>query len=115
MERLTQLVDRLFPNFCVEATQVADVKMLIHPTEGRVLLCVKPISGEPAFFNMTISGRAFGPELIHEDDFKRLQLLMRELGVERCAYVLHSVDKESFVHQFTFPLDRHYIRWISSE
>lgn len=111
---LAEAVNHFFPSSTIEDTHLPEHKMIIHSsTKKRTLLYVKPITGEPAFFNMSISDKAFGPELIHENDFRRLQLLMRDFEVSRCMYVLHSVNKGSFAYQFTFPLDMHYLEWIA--
>jgi hypothetical protein len=113
---VSRIVNHLFPGSKVEDTNLPGHK-IVTPlrAEKRVLLYVKSITGEPAFFNMSISGKTFGPELIHEDDFRRLQFLMRDLGVDQCAYVILSTDKHTFAHQFTFPLDKHFIEWITDD
>jgi hypothetical protein len=122
MEQLLLLVNTLFPGSTLEDSDTPEHKMIVDrrsqqgaKTEKRTLLFVKTITGEPAFFNMSISNKAFGPELIHEEDFKRLQHMMRDLNVSHCAYVIHSSDKQSFTHQFTFPIDRHYLEWIADD
>lgn len=96
---------------------VPEHMMVVQAVEGaqpkKILLFVKTIIGEAAFYNLKISHSAFGPELIHEEDLKRLQIMMAEGSIPLCTYVLYSSDKDHFEYQFTFPLDRHYVEFIT--
>jgi hypothetical protein len=113
---LTNLVNKYFDEFRIEETDVPDHKLVIDlVTKDRTLLYIKPIRGQPALYNNSISKKTFGPELIHEDDFKRSQLLMSQKGAKQCMYIIYSTDLKVLTFQFIFPLDKHFIAWSSED
>ena len=112
MEQLQLLINELYPSATLEDSSFQDFKFIVHDKK-KILLFIKKITGEVAFYNLSISRLTFGPELIHEEDYKKVQLQMKDSKVEHCVYVIHSTDKQTFDHQYTFPLDIHYINWIT--
>ena len=106
------LIDEHYPGATIGETDHTDINIVTQGTE-KMLLFIKSITGEVAFYNMRISKNAFGPELIHEDDYKKIQQHMRQMEIKKCIYVIHSTDKKVYVYQHTFPLDMHYLEWIA--
>lgn len=111
---LQALIDKHYPGAAIEETDHHDIN-IVTQGEREMLLFIKNITGEVAFYNMRISKNAFGPELIHEDDYKRIQHYMQQMDIDKCIYVIYSTDKKIYTYQYTFPLDMVYLEWLADE
>lgn len=111
---ICNVINMQYPGALVEETDHPEFGIVTHK-DKEMLLFIKTIVGEVAFYNMKISRNAFGPELIHEDDFKYIQQTMKQMNIDKCIYVIYSSDKKIYAYQHTFPLDEFYLEWLTEE
>jgi hypothetical protein len=75
-------------------------------------LFVKTIKGDIEVFNDSIRKYSFGPEIVHKVDHRTIQTLLRENELDRCYYIVHSVDFKKSRLVSVVLYNSYFERWV---